>query len=67
MVVLLWYGATMQRNGPKKKVTIVLPDIITEAMKTLAQANRRSLNAEIVWALERYIDEESGQSVHDDR
>jgi hypothetical protein len=59
MVVLIWYSATMKRDGPKKKVTIVLPDIITEAMKTLAHDHHRSLNAEIVWALEKYIHEQA--------
>jgi hypothetical protein len=52
-------------NSPesKKKVTIVLPDFITDTMKALAHEHRRSLNAEIVWALERYIVEQSDNPV----
>jgi hypothetical protein len=53
----------MERHEAKKKVTIILPDVITQAMKDLAHEHRRSLNAEIVWALERYIAKQSDDPV----
>jgi len=48
----------MLDNGPKKKVTIIIPERIIEAMRALAKEHRRSFNAEILWALDQYLNEE---------
>jgi hypothetical protein len=47
----------MSSDDPKKKATFILPERIIEAMRILAHDHRRSLNAEIIWALEQYIRE----------
>jgi len=52
----------MHENGPKKKVTIILPERVIEAIRSLAKDHRRSFNAELLWALEQYIADASEDS-----
>lgn len=42
-------------NGPKKKVSLVLPEHVWETMQALAKEHRRSFNAEVLVALEAWI------------
>ena len=39
----------------QRKVTIMLPQAVVEAMKAQAQAHRRSFTGEVIWALHAYL------------
>ena len=57
MHVLCTHNACMEQE-PKQKITFVLPRQLIERLRAVAKRNRRSLVGELVWALERYLQEQ---------
>jgi len=53
----------MAHRDPKYSMTLRLPPELTENLKTLAERNHRSLNAEILHALEKYMKDSSQSDV----
>jgi predicted DNA-binding protein len=49
------------------KAVIRLPDGMREEIKGLARSNRRSMNAEIVAAIERHIKASTGWAIEESR
>lgn len=60
MVVSTWcyHGAVEEEET---RLTVRLPRRVAEALRELAQQDRRSLNAEIVVALEQYVAGRQGE------
>jgi hypothetical protein len=46
---------------PSKKITFVLPVALIERLRAQAQAHRRSLVGELVWAVEQYLKQQERQ------
>jgi hypothetical protein len=44
-----------------KKITFVLPVALIERLRAQAQAHRRSLVGELVWAVEQYLKQQERQ------
>ena len=51
--VFIWYNASMDTEV--KKITILVPAAIVEAMKRLAEQERRSMNQEMIRAFEDHL------------
>lgn len=49
----------MKKQQDSQKITLIIPRQLLERLRTIAYEHRRSLNSEIVWALEHYISEEN--------
>ena len=49
------YNTFMQKKLTKDGTTVYIPPDVRERLKASAKANRRSFNAELVWALEQYL------------
>jgi len=48
-----------------KKKTVYLPTDIDERLRRSAQKHRRSFNSELVWAIQRYLEEQEKEQ-HDE-
>lgn len=59
-----WYYTSMQEDTParKKKTTFQPPEDLIERLRDLALLHRRSLNQELVVALERYVEIETAEA-----
>jgi hypothetical protein len=55
MKAKICYNTFMQKKPTKDKTTVYIPPDVRERLKASAKANRRSFNAELVWALEQYL------------
>jgi predicted HicB family RNase H-like nuclease len=56
MVAIRLHNGCMKTKQPEQKLTVrFLPDMLTQ-LRALAQAHKRSLNSEILWGLQQYID-----------
>ena len=51
------YTSCMETKQPEQKLTVrFLPEILTQ-LRALAKAHKRSLNSEILWGLQQYINQ----------
>jgi predicted transcriptional regulator len=53
-----WYDAVMEKPATVK-TTVYVPAEVWEQLRQVAKAHRRSLNSEMVWALQQYLDQQS--------
>jgi len=50
-----WYSSCMRQQKPmRKKTSFLYPEDLLERLRQLAAQHQRSLNGELVWALELY-------------
>jgi hypothetical protein len=50
------YNTCMARNTSKQRqMTAYIPFDLYEALRQSAKANRRSINSELIWALQQYV------------
>ncbi len=42
----------------KQKITVMVPSQVVSQVKRLAQRHQRSFNGELIWALQRYIEQQ---------
>ena len=65
-MLLKWcYNSNMKRQSPDRKVISTntrYPKELYEAMVRLAQKHKRSFNAEVMWALQVYVEQQEGKS-----
>lgn len=60
-MLLKWcYTVAMKQEQDRKQISTNTryPQAIHEAMKRLAKKHNRSFNAEVIWALQEYIEQE---------
>ena len=51
-----WYYSCMKQEKPtRKKTSFLYPEDLLERLRQLAAQHQRSLNGELVWALELYV------------
>jgi predicted HicB family RNase H-like nuclease len=58
----------MKRQSPDRKIISTntrYPKELYEAMVRLAQKHKRSLNAEVMWALQVYVEQQEGKASRD--
>ena len=53
-----WRAAALRKRSisSNKKVTILMAEPLIEALKVMAEHDHRSFNAELVWAVERFLE-----------
>ena len=57
----------MERNEQIVSTNTRYPKELHEALQQLAREHKRSFNAEVMWALERYIGQEQAEQREDER
>ncbi|HYB00151.1 MAG TPA: Arc family DNA-binding protein [Ktedonobacteraceae bacterium] len=65
MLLKRYYYSTMKRQLPDSKIISTntrYPKELHEAMVRLAQKHKRSLNAEVMWALQVYVEQQEGKA-----
>lgn len=55
-----WYTILMEQE-PLKRTTIYISPALQEDLRHLARQHKRSFTGEVLWALEQYVQQESGQ------
>ena len=62
-----WYHTGMNDTTERKtqRWMLYLPPALLEEFRRLSVAHRRSLNSEMIWALEQYAKAEKEQGKHD--
>jgi predicted transcriptional regulator len=55
-----WYDAFMDKPETVK-TTIYVPAEVWEQLRQVAKEHRRSLNSELVWALQQYLEQQKRQ------
>jgi Arc-like DNA binding domain len=62
--VLKWcYSVAMERHEPIVSTNTRYPRQLHDTLLRLAREHRRSFNAEVMWALQRYVHQEEANSV----
>ncbi|GEM_PF-3642732 len=73
--MVLYYNSSMKKSSAPRiftNINVRFPPEMVEAMKELARQDTRSLNGEIIWALQAFImehstNQESNRHEHQDR
>jgi hypothetical protein len=51
----------------KQKITVLIPIDIVSQVKRLAKMHQRSFNGELIWALQRYVEQAEKQEKHEQK
>jgi hypothetical protein len=57
----------MHEQESKQKITVLIPSTIVSRVKWLAKRHQRSFNGELIWALQRYIEQAEKQEKHEQK